>query len=105
MLCCYFLGMSRLTSDVELMYDIACGYKSSFPGQSWIEAMIRLARFLVLQVLRRLGVTLARPEQGCIPACRSLSFCSREYPESRLPRLGAISIMNIVDPTQLSRVV
>ena len=61
--------------------------------------MIRLARFLILQALRCLGVTLARPEQGRIPARRSLSFYSHEYPRSGLPRLGAISIMNNVGIT------
>ena len=67
--------------------------------------MIRLARFLILQVLRRLGVTLARPERGRIPARRSLLFYYCEYPGSRLPRLGMISIMNNVGPTQLGRLV
>ena len=60
--------------------------------------MIRLARFLILQALRRLGVTLARPEQGRIPARRSLSFYFREYPGSGLPKLGVISITNNVGP-------
>ena len=67
--------------------------------------MIRLARFLLLQALRHLGVTLALPERGRIPAHRSLSFYYHEYPGSGLPRLGGISIMNIVGPTQLGCVV
>ena len=32
-LCCHILGMSRLTSDVELTYDIACDSKSSIPDR------------------------------------------------------------------------
>ena len=65
--------------------------------------MIRLARFLVLQALRRLGVTLAHPERGRIPALRSLLFCSREYLGSGLLTLGTISIMNNIGPNQLGR--
>ena len=59
--------------------------------------MIRLAQFLVLQVLHRhrLGVTLARPEQDRIPAYRSLSFWICEYLRSELSRLGIISTMNM----------
>ena len=67
--------------------------------------MICLTRFLIFQALCHLGMTLARPEQGRIPTRRSLSFCFREYPESGLPRLGAIFIMNNVGPTQLGQVV
>ena len=67
--------------------------------------MIHLAIFLVLQVLHRLGVTLAHPEQGRIPARKSLSFYSCEYLESGLPRLRVIFIMNNVGPTQLGRLV
>ena len=40
-----------------------------------------------------------------IPACRSLSFCSCEYPGPRLPRLWAIFITNSMGPTQVGRVV
>ena len=50
--------------------------------------MIRLVRFLVLQELRRLDMTLARPEWGRILARRSLSFYYHEYPELGLPRLS-----------------
>ena len=67
--------------------------------------MIRLARLLVLQALRRLGLTLARLERGHIPAHRSLSFCLCKYPGLGLPRLGAISITNNVGSIQLGRVV
>ena len=33
LLSCHILGMGRLTSNVTLTYDIACGYKSSFPDK------------------------------------------------------------------------
>ena len=67
--------------------------------------MIRLAQFLVLQALRHLGMTLAHPKRGRIPAHKSLSFCSYEYPGSGLLRLGIISITNSMGPTQLGHVV
>ena len=67
--------------------------------------MILLARFLVLQALRRLVVTLARPERGRIRTRRSLSFYLCEYPGSRLLRLGVIFIINNVVPTQSGHVV
>ena len=67
--------------------------------------MIRLDRFLVLQALHRLGVTLAYPKGGRIPARRLLLFWFHEYPGSGLPRVEVIFIMNNMGPTQLGLVV
>ena len=67
--------------------------------------MIRLARFLVLQPLRRLGVTLGRPERGRISTLRLLSFYFCEYLRLGLLRIGVISIMKNMGPTQLGLVV
>ena len=67
--------------------------------------MISLGRFLVLQALRCLGVTLARSERSHIPALRSLMFYFLEYLGLGLSKLGAIFITNNMGPTQLGRVV